>query len=152
MATVQLSAAARNNIAEAYELSLSGQTLSAGAGAGAAVTGVAAPPRLLVYTGALPANCAATATGTKLVDMTVPADFMAPASGGSKALAGSWAVAAVAAGAPGYYRMVDAAGVCHEQGDISAAGGSGAMTVDSMSVGAGQTFAVLTKSITIPHA
>lgn len=153
MATVQLSVRTRNNMLEAYELSLAGQTLNAGAGSGASVTGTATAPRVQIWTGALPANCAAAATGTKIVDMPVPADWAAQAANGAKVLAGVWSVAALAGGAPGYYRMVDGAtGACDEQGDVTAAGGGGAMTVDNMTVALGQTFAVLTKSVAMPHA
>lgn len=152
MATVQLSVATRNNIAEAIELSINGQTLNAGAGSGATVSGAAAPPKCQVWTGPLPANTAAAATGTKLAEIVCPSDWLSAASAGSKALNGAWSVTAIAAGVPGYYRMVDAAGVCHEQGDITATGGGGAMTVDTSPLSVGQTFAVLSKSVTVPHA
>ena len=152
MATVQLSVETRNNIAEAIELSINGQTLSAGTGSGASVTGAAAPPKCQIWSGALPANTAAAPTGTKIAEITCPADWAAAAASGAKGLAGTWTVTAVAAGNPGYYRMVDSTGKCHEQGDITAAGGGGAMTVDNTSVALGQTFAVLSKTVSIPHA
>lgn len=152
MAILQFSTAMRNNLGEAYELTINGQTLTAGSGAGGSITGSAAPPKCQIYTGAMPANTAAAATGTKIAEITCPADWMAAVASGVKSLSGSWSVAAIAAGTPGYYRMVDSAGVCHEQGDVTATGGGGAMTVDNTSVGLGQTFTVLTKTVTAPNA
>lgn len=146
----------RNNLLEAYELSGNGQTLSAGAGAGAQVTGAASPPRFLAYTGAEPANCAAAATGTKFADTQLPADWLSAANAGSKALAGAWAGTAVAALNLGvqqaYYRLVSAAGVCFEQGTITVAGGGGDAIIDSVTLGIGQTFTVTTKTLTAPNA
>lgn len=149
--------ALRNNLLEAYELSVNGQTLSAGAGSGASVTGTAAPPRIVAYTGAEPANCAAAATGTKFADAALPADWMSAASSGSKSLAGTWTGAALAALNLGvqqaYYRLVDATGtVCHEQGSITVAGGGGDAIIDTATLGVGQTFTVTSKTVTAPNA
>lgn len=67
-------------------------------------------PTANLYTGALPANCAAAATGTLIATGTLPSDWMAAASAGSKAKAGTWTVtgnANAGAGAnAGYFRIV----------------------------------------------
>lgn len=85
-------------------------------------TVIAASAKLRMLTGVMPANCAAAQTGTLLVEQALPSDWMAAASGGSKALAGSWAAAAAAAGLAGYFRVVDTAGTnCGIQGLISQA-------------------------------
>lgn len=151
--TVQLSTAARNAMLEALEIAYNGQTLAGGSGAGGSVTGTAAQPKLQLYTGSMPANCAAAATGTKLVEMTLPADWMSAAGSGTKALAGTWQSTGLAAGSAGYYRIVDNAGTtCHEQGTVTATGGGGDMTLDNVSIASGQTVTITSKSITAPNA
>lgn len=111
------------------------------------VTGVS--PKLRIYTGSKPANCAASATGTLLAEITCPSDWMAAASGGSKVLAGSWTVAATAGGTAGYYRLYDSAGAnCDEQGSITATGGGGDMTLDNTSIASGQTVTITGKTLT----
>jgi hypothetical protein len=45
---------------------------------------------LKIRTGAAPANCAAADTGTVLATLSLPSDWMAAASGGSKAKSGTW--------------------------------------------------------------
>jgi hypothetical protein len=81
------------------------------------ITGASA--RLRFYTGAAPANTAAAATGTLLVDMTLPSDWMNAASGGAKTLLGTWQATAGAAGVAGYYRTWNS-GItrCDEQGSV----------------------------------
>lgn len=79
-------------------------------------------PKLRIYSGAPPANCAASASGTLLIEMTLPSDWMGAPSGGSSALAGSWTGTVSADGTAGYYRIVDSAGTTvHEQGAITRA-------------------------------
>ena len=72
-------------------------------------TGTAA--LLRIYSGAAPANCAAAASGTLLAEMTLPSDWMAAASGGSKALSGTWQDASAnATGTAGHFRLLDSGG------------------------------------------
>ena len=112
-----------------------------------------ASPKLRIYTGSMPANCAASATGTLLAEITCPSDWMNAASGGTKTLAGSWTVAATGTGNAGYYRIYDSGATnCDEQGDITATGGGGAMTVDNVSVASGQTVTVTSKTLTEGNA
>ena len=106
-------------------------------------TTTGATAKLRIYTGAAPANCAAAATGTLLVDMTLPADWMAAASSGSKAKAGTWSGTGVAAGTAGYFRIVDNAGTtAHVQGTCGI--GSGDMSLDNTNIAIGQTVNVNT--------
>lgn len=85
-------------------------------------TAIGASPKLRFHTGAMPANCAAARTGTQLLDATLPADFMAAASGGSKALTGTWQGTAGASGYATYYSIMDNGGTnCREQGLLSQA-------------------------------
>jgi hypothetical protein len=116
-------------------------------------TTIGASPKLQIRTGAQPANCAAAATGTLLAEITCPADFMAAASSGSKVLSGSWTVSATATGTAAHYRIVDSAGTtCHEQGSVTATGGGGDMTLDSISISSGQTVTITTFTKTEAHA
>jgi hypothetical protein len=132
---VQLSVAARNARLDAIET----------------VAGAAA--KLQFRTGAQPANCAAAASGTLLVEMTLPSDWMAAASGGTKVLAGTWQGIGAAAGSVAHYRIVDNAGTtCHEQGSVTATGGGGDITVDNVVIASGQTVTITTKTLTDGNA
>ena len=112
-------------------------------------TNIGASPKLQIRTGAQPVNCAAAATGTLLTEITCPTDWMAAASAGTKVLAGSWTVAAVAAGAAAHYRIVDSAGTtCHEQGSVTLTGGGGDMTLDNTSIAAAQVVTITDKTLT----
>lgn len=85
-------------------------------------TAMGASPQFWIHTGAIPANCAASRTGTQLLDMNLPSDAYAAASGGTKDKTGTWSAATGAAGQAGYYSIMDNAGTtCHEQGLVSQA-------------------------------
>lgn len=116
-------------------------------------TTIGASPRLRFFTGSVPANCAAASTGTQLVDMALPADFMAAASNGTKALSGTWQGTGAAAGSAGYYRIFDSAGTtCHEQGTVTATGGGGDITLDNVSIASGQQVTITSKTFTAGNA
>lgn len=100
---------------------------------------VGASPTLKIWTGVPPANCATADSGTLLDTMTLPADSMANAASGSKALSGSWTSTAAAAGTAGYFRIYDGAGVCHIQGTITASSGGGDMIASSVTLALGDT-------------
>lgn len=95
-------------------------------------------PTLEIRTGAAPANCAAADSGTLLVSMALPSDWMAAAASGAKALAGTWQdTAADATGTAGHYRIKQGA-TCHMQGTVSqraADGGSGELQLDQATAG-----------------
>lgn len=103
------------------------------------------------WTGAAPANCAAADSGTLLTEMTLPSDWMAAASSGSKAKSGTWQDASANnSGAFGHFRLYDNAGTtCHIQGT---AGTGGDLVTDSASITAGQSFTVNTFTITAGNA
>ena len=111
-----------------------------------------ASPILRFYdlTAGAPANCAAAITGTLLAEMALPADFMGAASGGVKALSGSWSdPSANAAGNADFYRIYASDGVtCKEQGTVTITGGGGDMTVDNTSFAPGQPVTVTSKTWT----
>lgn len=76
-----------------------------------------------IYTGSEPATCATAASGTLLVDITLPSDWMSAASAASKAKLGTWSGAASAAGTAGYFRITDNAGTTtHVQGTAGMSG------------------------------
>lgn len=115
-------------------------------------TTAGASAKLRIYTGAAPADCATAASGTLLVEIALPADWMAAAASGSKAKSGAWSgTASAGSGAtPGYFRIVDSAGTtCHMQG--TAGVGSGDLSVDG-TITSGQTVTVSTFSITAANA
>lgn len=71
---------------------------------------IGASAKLRIYTGSAPANAAAAATGTLLVEMALPSDWMAAASSASKVKAGTWQGTASGSGVAGYFRIVDNGG------------------------------------------
>jgi hypothetical protein len=106
---------------------------------------------LEIRTGAPPANAAAADTGTLLATITLPTDWLTAASAGAVSRNGTWTVAASGAGTAGHFR-IKAGATCHLQGDITATGGGGDMTLDNVSIAAGQPVTVNTFSITDANA
>lgn len=78
-------------------------------------------PKLRMMTGSLPATCATAQSGTQLIEMTLPSDWMGAPSSGTSALAGTWSGTVAADGTAGYYRFLSSGGTCHEQGLITRA-------------------------------
>ena len=78
---------------------------------------------------------------------------MAAASGGSKALSGTWQdLSADASGTAGHFRIYDSGGtVCHIQGTVTISGGGGDMTVDNNVLASGQQFTVTSFTISDPN-
>lgn len=111
-------------------------------------------PILKIRTGSAPADCATADSGTVLATITLPSDWMAAASAGSKAKSGTWQdTSADASGTAAHFRIYDSGGTtCHMQGTVTATGGGGDMTVDSTSFTAGQTFTVSTFTLTAGNA
>jgi hypothetical protein len=109
---------------------------------------------LKIRTGAPPATCATADSGTVLASATLPSDWMAAASGGTKALSGSWAdSSADNAGTAAHFRLYASDGTtCHAQGTVTATGGGGDMTVDNAVFAAGQAFSVTSFTLTAGNA
>ncbi|TDG33950.1 hypothetical protein E2C05_01535 [Paracraurococcus ruber] len=79
-------------------------------------TAAGTAPTLEIRSGGPPANTAAADTGTVLATMTLPSDWLAAASAGSKALLGTWQdPSADATGTAGHFRIKQA-GTTHFQG------------------------------------
>lgn len=109
---------------------------------------------LKIRTGAAPANVATADSGTVLATLTLPTDWMAAASGGSKAKSGTWEdTSADDTGTAAHWRLYASDGTtCHAQGTITATSGGGDMEVDNTSFASGQSFTVTTFSITAGNA
>jgi hypothetical protein len=115
-------------------------------------TAIGASPTLEIRSGAAPADCAAADSGTVLATIALPADWMAAAAAGAKAMAGTWQDASAdAAGTAGHFR-IKVGGTCHIQGSCSATGGGGDMTIDNPVLAAGQQFNVTSFSLTASGA
>jgi hypothetical protein len=102
---------------------------------------------LKVWTGSMPANCATADSGTLLANMTLPSDWLAAASSGSKAKSGTWQdTSADNSGTPGYFRIYDSGGTtCHIQGTAGVS--SGDLSFDA-TVSSGGTVTVSTFTLT----
>ena len=79
--------------------------------------------KLLLYTGSVPVNCAASATGTLLGTLTLPTTEENAPSGGVATIASQWsgAISYAGGGTVGYCRIVDSAGTVHMQFVVSQA-------------------------------
>lgn len=113
-------------------------------------TVIGTSPILYIRSGSVPANCAASDTGTVLATVTLPSDWMAAASSASKAKSGTWQdTSADATGTAGHFRIKDSSGTtCHMQGTVTITGGGGDMTVDNTSFASGQNFVVTAFTLT----
>lgn len=133
---VQYSVAVRNAQLDAFE------------------TAVGSDAIMEIRTGAPPASCAASRTGSVLATLSLPTDWMAAASGGSKAKSGTWQDASAdGAGTAGHFVIYASDGTtCHMQGTVTATGGGGDMTVDNTNFAVGQLFSVTGFTITRANA
>lgn len=131
---LQLSTTARNNRLDSLETTI----------------GTAAILR--IFTGAQPANCAAADSGTLLVEMTLPSDWMAAAASGSKAKSGTWQdPSGNNNGVAGHFRVYDSGGsTCHLQG--SCGEGSGDLQLDNTDIATGQTVTITGFTLTDANA
>lgn len=113
-------------------------------------TAIGTAPLLTLWTGAAPSATTDANTGTMVASMTLPSDWMAASSGGSKAKSGTWQdTSADNAGTVGYFRIHNSAGTrCDVQGTVSNTGGGGDMTLDNNVLGAGQQVTITTFTIT----
>ncbi|WP_042776618.1 hypothetical protein [Sinorhizobium fredii] len=109
---------------------------------------------LKIRTGAAPADCATADSGTVLATCSLPSDWMAAASGGTKAKAGTWEdTSADATGTAAHFRLYASDGTtCHAQGTVTATGGGGDLTVDNTSFASGQAFTVTGFTLTAGNA
>jgi len=107
-----------------------------------------------IRTGAAPADCATADSGTVLATLNLPSDWLAAASGGSKAKAGTWQdVSADATGTAGHFRIYDSGGTtCHLQGSVTVTGGGGDLEVQNTSFASGQAVTITGFTLTDGNA
>src|SRR5215217_4592884 len=99
-------------------------------------TAIGASAKLSIRSGAPPSNCGSADTGTEIIRYSLPATWANTFSAGAVA---AWlnslplTGAATGAAVPGHWRLYASDGVtCHKQGTITATGGGGDMTMDSV--------------------
>ena len=117
-------------------------------------TTISTSPILKIRTGAAPETCATADSGTVLATITLPSDWMAAASSGSKSKSGTWQdSSADANGTAAHFRIYDSGGTtCHIQGTVTATGGGGDLTVDNTSFASGQSFTINSFTLTDANA
>lgn len=108
-------------------------------------------PVLQIFTAGVPASCAAADSGSMIVEITLPDNWMAAAANGIVAKGtDAWLGTAslVGTNVPGHFRIKNSAKtVCHIQGTVSGAGGGGDMILADTTVDEGD--AVRVESFTI---
>lgn len=107
-----------------------------------------------IRTGAPPSAISDADSGTTLATLTLPSDWMAAASGGSKAKSGTWEdSSADATGTAGHFRIYASDGTTAGwQGTVGVSGSGADMIVDSTSFTAGQSFTVTSFTLTEGNA
>jgi hypothetical protein len=109
---------------------------------------------LKIATGAQPTDCASSEGGSVLVTIQCDSDWMNAASGGSKTFLGTWSdTTADATGTAAHFRLYANNGTtCGMQGTVTATGGGGDMTLDSVNIASGQTVTITTFTWTDANA
>lgn len=117
-------------------------------------TTIGTSAKLMIYTGSVPASCAASEVGTLLVQYNLASDWAAAASGGSKSFNNApIAATAAAGGTAAHFRLFASDGTtCHMQGTVTATGGGGDITVDNTNIASGQNTSITGFTITAPGA
>jgi hypothetical protein len=117
-------------------------------------TTIGTSPVLKIRTGAAPANCGTADSGTVLATLTLPSDWAAAASSGSKAKSGTWEdTSADNTGTAAHFRLYASDGTtCHMQGTVTATGGGGDLTVDNVSFASAQDFTITGFTLTDGNA
>lgn len=117
-------------------------------------TTVGVSAKIFVFSGAVPANCAAADPAGKLVEFDLASDWAGNASAGSKSFS-STPIAATASGtgtATSFRLYATDGTTCHMQGTATATGGGGDITIDNTSIANGQAVNITSWSITAPGA
>lgn len=109
---------------------------------------------LKIRTGAPPTNITDADSGSVLATLTLPSDWMAAASNGSKAKTGTWQDASADdTGTAGHFRIYASDGTTqHIQGTVTATGGGGDMELDNTSITTGQSVTITGFTLTAGNA
>lgn len=118
---------------------------------GAVIVTAADAGTLKIFSGAVPVNCAAADPAGELVNETLPGPALTNTSG-VLTKAGTWTFTGDASGTAASFRLYTSAAVCFAQGDVTATGGGGTMTIDNTSIATGQAGEVTAVTITIGGA
>lgn len=114
-----------------------------GARAEAIETQIGTAPKLLLFSGSKPANCAAADPSGLLGTWTLPSDWLTSDGVGGLTKNGTWSGTFTGSGVIASWRIKNSGEtVCHWQGSASEAGGGGDMIFDNTDVNAGQTGSV----------
>jgi hypothetical protein len=107
---------------------------------------------LMIRAGSPPASVGATDTGSVLATLQLPSDWMAAASGGTKAKSGTWQdTSADATGTAAHFRVYASNGTtAHIQGTVGTAAAD--MIVDNTSFAVGQSFTINSFTLTDGNA
>jgi hypothetical protein len=129
---LQLSTAVRNAMLDQLETTIGSTSLT-----------------IEMRTGAPPANAAAADSGTVVATITLPADWLAAAASGAKAIAGGPWTDTVAdnTGIIAHFRLKQST-TCHIQGTVTETGGGGDMIIDNNDVNAGQPVSITAFTLT----
>lgn len=105
---------------------------------------------LKIRSGSAPAAITDADSGDVLASLTLPSDWLAAASNGTKAISGTWQdTSADASGTAAHFRVYASDGTTqHIQGSVTATGGGGDMTLDNTSIAAGQSITITSFTIT----
>jgi hypothetical protein len=110
-------------------------------------------PVLNIYSGSMPANCAASATGDLLCSITLPSDWLAAASSGAKSKSGTWADVGADDGTAGYFRVYESTETtAHIQGECTDTGGAGPLKLSTTTIVTGEPVTVVTFTLTDGNA
>ena len=117
----------------------------------AQLVAAAASGTLTLFSGAEPANCAASDPSGPLATGTLPNPALA-ASGGVASMVGTWTATGTASGNAASFRLYDSGAVCRIQGSVTATGGGGDMTLNNVSIASSQAVSIATFQITMGNA
>lgn len=109
--------------------------------------------KLALYSGSVPANCAASSPSGLLATLTLPSDWLAAASSGTKALLGTWSGSGSSGGNAASFRVFASDGTtCGMQGTVTATGGGGDLTLDNINIASSQAINITSFTLTDGNA
>ena len=108
-------------------------------------------PVLEIRTGPPPASPSDADTGTLLVSITLPSDWLSDPNNGQVTKLGTWQATAVASGTAGHFR-IKAGTTTHIQGTVTVTGGGGDLELDNTSINSGQTVTITSFTLTEGNA
>jgi hypothetical protein len=110
-------------------------------------TQLGATATLKIFSGAEPANCAASDPAGPLLTINLPNPPFAAASGGVMAMTGTWSTSTTTAGTAASFRIYDSTPACQIQGNVTTD-----LVLNNTSIGTNQTTTVTSFSLTAGNA